>query len=128
MKIINIDWTIDDENEDIILPLTMDIPEKITKEILDDCDFDTLTNYMSDQTDFLVNSYTIVYEKEEIEKLWNKFADVLFEKSEDSIDSAGLVLAEDWWVFDKGTCRDDIWHWFDNCYEFGITALFNIGV
>lgn len=31
MKIINIDWTIDDEDEDIILPLTMDIPEKSQK-------------------------------------------------------------------------------------------------
>ena len=56
----------------------------------------------------------------EIEKLWNELTDIPFDESEND-----LVLSEDWFVFDKGTEREDIWHWFDEHHSKGVGWLMN---
>lgn len=55
-----------------------------------------------------------------IEKLWDELTDVPFDESEND-----LVLSEDWFVFDKGTEREDIWHWFDEHHSNGVGWLMN---
>jgi len=55
----------------------------------------------------------------EIEKLWTEFEDVLFDE-----DSNGeLILAGDWFQFEKGTSREEIWQWFDASHSKGIWWL-----
>lgn len=58
IKAINIDWETD--GEDITLPSEMIIPEEIT-EIAKEFDDGVITDYLSDETGFLVNSYDIEY-------------------------------------------------------------------
>ena len=55
----------------------------------------------------------------ELERRWLKLSDVPFDELEDGT----LVLAEDWWLFPKGTDREDIWHYFDEHYPEGVYAL-----
>lgn len=59
----------------------------------------------------------------DIEKLWDEFEDVLFIEDPDSDDSCRLVLASGWQGWDEGTCRDTIWHWFDEQHSKGIHWL-----
>ena len=33
--------------------------------------------------------------------------------------------SEDWFVFDKGTEREDIWYWFDEHHSQGVGWLMN---
>ena len=55
----------------------------------------------------------------ELERRWLELSDVPFDELEDGT----LVLAEDWWLFPKGTDREDIWHYFDEHYPEGVYAL-----
>lgn len=55
----------------------------------------------------------------EIKKLWNELEDVPFDENENS----ELVLAQDWYIFPKGTDRETIWHWFDKNYSKGVYEL-----
>lgn len=57
---------------------------------------------------------------ENIEKLWRELTDITFDDSEND-----LVLSEDWFIFDEGTEREDIWHWFDHHHSKGIGWLMN---
>lgn len=45
-----------------------------------------------------------------LELKWSELTDVPFDKS---ATPSGLVLAEDWWRFKKGTDREEIWRFFD---------------
>jgi len=55
----------------------------------------------------------------EIEKLWTELEDVLFDE-----DSNGeLILADDWFWFEKGTSREEIWQWFDDSHTKGVGWL-----
>jgi len=55
-----------------------------------------------------------------IMKKWDEFTDVPFDES---TTPSGFVLAEDWWVFKKGTDRKDIWRFFDRAYSRGVASL-----
>lgn len=61
-----------------------------------------------------------VLNDEVIKNLWNELTDIPFEESEND-----LVLSEDWFIFDKGTEREDIWHWFDQHHSKGVGWLMN---
>ena len=55
----------------------------------------------------------------EIEQKWNELEDVLF----DEIEDGELIIAEDWFLFNKGCNREDIWHWFDEHHSKGVAWL-----
>ena len=53
-----------------------------------------------------------------IQDLWKCFSNVLFDDGEKD-----LVLGQDWFIFEKGTEREDIWQWFDSHYSKGVVSL-----
>ena len=55
-----------------------------------------------------------------IKEKWAEFADVPFN---DSDPAADMCLENDWWLFKSGTCREEIWHWFDDKYTKGVYHL-----
>lgn len=57
-----------------------------------------------------------------LERRWEQLDDVPFD---DPGPEQDMVLAEDWWNFEKGTPREDIWHWFDERYSKGVAYLLN---
>ena len=48
-----------------------------------------------------------------IENLWKELEDVLMNPETENIE-------EDWFIFPKGTNRDEIWHWFDEHHSKGL--------
>ena len=55
----------------------------------------------------------------ELETKWQELTDVPFDE-----DTSGeLILTEDWYLFTKGTSREDIWHWFDERHSKGVVWL-----
>ena len=59
------------------------------------------------------------YTDEQLELLWEELTDVVFDETDDGY----LVLANDWYIFDAGTDREEIWHWFDKHYSNGVYSL-----
>lgn len=57
---------------------------------------------------------------ENVERWWEELADVPFD---DPGPEADMVLAEDWGQFEKGTKREEIWHWFDEHHSRGVAFL-----
>lgn len=55
----------------------------------------------------------------EIENVWESLTDIPFDED----DEKELILADDWYVFGKGTSREDIWHWFDERHSKGVVWL-----
>ena len=53
-----------------------------------------------------------------IQELWKSFSNVPFDDGEKD-----LVLGQDWFIFEKGTEREDIWQWFDSHYSKGVVSL-----
>ena len=58
----------------------------------------------------------------EIEKLWCEFKDLKFIESKDD-DRIDIYLVDDWYIFEAGTDRFEIWKWFDKQYSQGVTKL-----
>ncbi len=54
---------------------------------------------------------------EELDELWSKLGDITFDYNEDDDE---YYLTEDFHVWEKGTSRTDIWHWFDSKYSEGL--------
>ena len=54
-----------------------------------------------------------------LEEKWNELTDVPFDEA---AAPSGLVLAEDWRRFKKGTDREDIWRLFD-LHSKGVASL-----
>lgn len=63
----------------------------------------------------------LVLDDEIVEDLWKELGDVPFDEEE----NGELILAEGWFIFDKGTDRDTIWHWFDDHHSQGVGWLMN---
>lgn len=63
-----------------------------------------------------------VYTDEELEEKWRELSDVPFDEA-DSPSPSGLILAKAWWVFPKGTDREDIWRYFDERHSRGVDYL-----
>lgn len=59
------------------------------------------------------------FDNKQCEKLWDELADIPFDEDK----NGELILAEPWHIFEKGTPREDIWHWFDVVYDGGVVAL-----
>ena len=54
-----------------------------------------------------------------LEDKWRELADVPFDHAE----NGDLVLAFKWWLFDKGTEREEIWKYFDEHHSKGVHYL-----
>jgi hypothetical protein len=76
--------------------------------------------------DFLVDFYKSQDEQDlKTELLWEEFANVTFIENTNDDDGsfADLVLSSDWHVFEEGTGRESIWHWFDDEHSKGVAYL-----
>lgn len=51
-----------------------------------------------------------------IKELWNKLGDVPMNPETEQIE-------EGFYIWNAGTDREDIWHWFDEHYDRGVVAL-----
>ena len=51
-----------------------------------------------------------------VEKLWDEFTDV-------PMNPVTECIEEDFYIWPKGTFREDIWHWFDNNHSQGVYYL-----
>lgn len=98
--------------------------------VLDDMNYrNGFKKYLQPSFDFCKNNYTDEWVKtlDEglsdylIEQLWEKFEDVLF--IEDT--NKSLLLSSDWFIFESGTSREEIWHWLDEHHSKGFGWLMN---
>lgn len=80
---------------------------------------------LQSQLDFLLDYGT--WDLEEIEMplsqedlvlLWQDFGDVHINSDDE--------IAEDWKLWERGTPKNDIWHYFDENYKGGLKALMNL--
>ena len=55
------------------------------------------------------------YNDTELENLWKSLEDIPMNENEQ--------LEEDWFIFSKGTDKEEIWHWFDEQYSKGVYYL-----
>lgn len=55
------------------------------------------------------------YNDTELENLWKFLEDIPMNENEQ--------LEEDWFIFPKGTDKEEIWHWFDEQYSKGVSYL-----
>lgn len=51
-----------------------------------------------------------------VEKLWDKLTDVPMNPDTECIE-------DDFYIWPKGTCREDIWCWFDDHHSRGVYYL-----
>lgn len=56
--------------------------------------------------------------EQEVENLWDLLSNVPFDESEND-----LEIGEYFYIWDAGTSRDEIWHWFDENHPRGIYWL-----
>lgn len=61
------------------------------------------------------------YNDSRLEKIWEDFGDVLIDY--DNEDYPDGIIEEDWFIFEAGTDRMEIWHWFDEHYSKGVYKL-----
>lgn len=54
-----------------------------------------------------------------LDEIWESMEDILFVEDEEQ-DNDTLTLGEDFFIWDKGTPRMEIWHWFDKRYPGGL--------
>ena len=67
------------------------------------------------RNDFL-KMYSYLKEEEydnTLDIMWEKFGDI-------PVDENGITIEQDFYIWKKGTNKEDIWHWFDNRLEEGI--------
>lgn len=57
---------------------------------------------------------------DELLNLWHDLEDV-------PIDEETETLLFDWFIFPKGTDKEEIWHWFDGRYSKGVYSLLYCG-
>lgn len=58
--------------------------------------------------------------QDEIRALWDELSDV-------PVDPETEKLEDDFFLFEKGTDKLDIWAWFDNHYAYGVYSLLYYG-
>ncbi len=61
----------------------------------------------------------LTLDDKKLEYLWDEFGNVL-------VDDDGCIL-DGFLGFESGTCREEVWHWFDEKHSKGIYALMHIG-
>ena len=57
------------------------------------------------------------FSDELLEVFWNALGNVCIDEDEN--------IDEDFWIWGKGTFREDIWHWFDDKHSKGVGWLAN---
>jgi hypothetical protein len=60
----------------------------------------------------------MAYTLEELEKLWEDFSNVPINNNDE--------IEEDFHLWEKGECRFEIWHWFDELLPNGLVKDFNL--
>ena len=60
------------------------------------------------------------YTDEQLKDLWEEFGDVLLDYSDEKTDG---VLEKDWFIFEAGTDKLEIWDWFDEQHSVGLYKL-----
>lgn len=65
---------------------------------------------------FLESSVTLTIVYQDVKELWNQFGDVPMDLKTESLELP-------WHGFQKGTFREDIWHWFERTFEISVTEL-----
>ncbi len=84
-----------------------------------------LEDYLSDKYEFCVFEFgvEILNTPEELdtylEEKWDELTDVPFNENEEG----ELFLEGNWFMFDKGKSREEIWHWFDERHSKGVAWL-----
>lgn len=84
-----------------------------------------LEDYLSDKYEFCVYEFgvEILNTPEELdtylEEKWDELTDVPFNENE----KGELLLERNWFMFDEGTSREEIWHWFDKRHSKGVAWL-----
>lgn len=61
----------------------------------------------------------VTWDEKTIESIWDLLEDVPFDEDEDG----NLILAEPFYIFEEGTSREEIWHWFDKVHPKGVHYL-----
>lgn len=67
------------------------------------------------RNDFL-KMYSYLKEEEydnTLDIMWEKFGDI-------PVDENGITIEQDFYIWKKGTEKEEIWHWFDDRIEEGI--------
>lgn len=80
------------------------------------CEVRNIFVVIYDQNSKSVKTYTDTDDL--IKDLWKSFSNIPFDDGEKD-----LVLGQDWFIFEKGTERKDIWKWFDSHYYKGAVSL-----
>ena len=67
------------------------------------------------KSEFL-KSYSYLTEEDyqaTIDKMWEQLSDI-------PVNNTGEIIEDKFYIWEKGTSRDDIWHWFDERVQGGI--------
>lgn len=138
IRLFNIGWNVTDEDgndvdgnyynlpDDVIIENpSQELIEAAKRTLKDHEVAEELEDYLSDKYEFCVFEFCVellnTAEKIDsyIEKKWDELTDVLFDENE----NGELVLVENWFMFEKETSREDIWHWFDERHSKGVAWL-----
>lgn len=66
--------------------------------------------------DQFLKSYSYLTEEDyqaTIDKLWEQLSDI-------PVNNTGEIIEDDFYIWKKGTSKEDIWHWFDERVQGGI--------
>ena len=67
------------------------------------------------------DTYIMLYDDDVCKQLWEEFADVLIDY--DNPDYPDGIIDNNWFIFEAGTERMEIWRWFDEHCSNGVHAL-----
>jgi hypothetical protein len=64
---------------------------------------------------FYINNgrLTKEYYDNTLDKLWEELSDI-------PVNNTGEIIEDDFYIWKKGTSKEDIWHWFDERVQDGI--------
>lgn len=100
--------------------------EKLAMLLIDTCDWQypeteihqlIITGEIAEYND----TYIMLYDDDVCKQLWEELADVLIDY--DNPDYPDGIIENDWFIFEAGTERMEIWRWFDEHYSGGVYKL-----
>ena len=67
---------------------------------------------------FYINNgrLTKEYYDNTLDKLWEELSDV-------PLDNTGEKIEDDFYIWEKGTSKEDIWHWFEKTFNVSVAKL-----
>ena len=121
----------DEEDEGIVYTWNdfLDVAKgnkKLAMLLVDTCDWqypgtEIQQLLMMDEIAEYNDGYVMLYDDDVLKQLWSEFGDAPIDY--DDPDYPDGVLEYDWLVFDAGTDKMEIWHWFDEHYSKGVYKL-----